>query len=183
MKVSAAFAYLMPTGMELLPDLNGVYGATKVAIKPRDPKRRVIVRLAPVTIKAGELWYFRQILLREPVRSFTFSRGGYATFQEAAIAKGYVSDSNIVKSIMDESAMYSTARQMRSLFVILTMEGYPTLAVYHDPHYYHLMTADYEVTFASPAVVREELLQYFSRYFKAQGSQRHNQLYSYTTFT
>lgn len=100
-----------------------------------------------VSIKAGEVWYLRTLLLNHPYKSFKAAKiwngNTYQTFQEAAIAAGHVTDGNEAKLIFDEIKDTSTASQLRNVFVLLTAEGYPTLNIFNNPYYYNLLISDY----------------------------------------
>jgi hypothetical protein len=129
----------------------------RILLKERDPSRDCIVRVALVSHTVPELFYLRRILMKEPVFSFEHALGGYETFQESAIAKGYV-NTQAAFNIFDEMLGFSTPKSCRNMFVTLTIEGYPTLPLIKSRSgrygnvveegyyrkYYEAMTSDYQ---------------------------------------
>jgi hypothetical protein len=106
-----------------------------------------IVRMSNVFITAGELWYFRLILLRVACSSFldakTVNGAVYDTFQAAAIARGLYSDHTEATMCYAEALTHSTPYQLRSLLVRLTLQGYPTLSIFDDPEMKMTMMEDF----------------------------------------
>ena len=145
-----------------------------VAIKPRRANLRSIVRLASVSHTAPELFYLRRILLHQPVRSFKDSKGSFQTFQEAAIAKGYVNMIEVF-AILDELIDVSTPRSIRNIYVTLTIDGYPTLKIIKanpslpEYKYYVAMTSDFRRNNGNESRIRQDLLISFDNSFKARG--------------
>ena len=184
---------LLRTGpFAVIPDDHIVYGDTAqaafphkiITIKPRDVRHRVISRVATVSHTASELFHLRRILLHEPVRSFEEARHGFATFQEAAVAAGYVTLLDVF-AIFDELQGLATPKNCRNMFVTLTIEGYPTLRLIkapngrigsnaeidYDPKYYLSMTGDYRADdrhFTEPQII-ERFLSTLEFSFKARG--------------
>jgi hypothetical protein len=108
-------------------------------------------------------------MLKEPVWSFREILGGYSTFQEVAISKGYIVNGEEVKNIFTEANDYNSPEQQRSLFVMLTLEGYPTLQLLNENPYVGYMTADYNNQIHDRKEIRQMLLAYFYRYFRSLG--------------
>ena len=58
---------------------------------------KAIVRMEMLYVMSGEIWYFRQILLKRAIISINDAKTGpdgtiYTSFQEAALSHGYVKD-------------------------------------------------------------------------------------------
>ena len=155
-------AEVLKPNMTPLLELNGKYGSKGIAIRERSARMRVICRVTMVSIKAGELWYLRTLLLHHSYKSFKmckdYNGNTYQTYQEAAIAAGHVNDGNEAKLIFDEIKQSSTPNQLRNMFILLTSEGYPTLKLFKTPEYYNLLIADYRGNNA--ASKKQKLLEY-----------------------
>jgi hypothetical protein len=109
-----------------------------------------------VPLNSGELWYFRQIVLRIPIRSFddakTINGIRHETFQHAAIAAGIVHDGEEALLCFKESQSYCTPAQLRSLFVTLTTEGYSTMQIWDDLAMRDQLIDDFDATSAGEAL-------------------------------
>ena len=121
---------------------------SKKYLKKRSPKLISIVRITSVSLKSGELWYFRTILLRKAIRSFkdakTFNGTEYTTFQECAIQMGILSNyEEAIDCFMEAKNNGASSIQLRSLFVMLTSEGYSTLYIIKNDEYKVFMSEDY----------------------------------------
>jgi hypothetical protein len=82
----------------------------------------------------GEPWYLRMMLYNKAATSFANLRGNYSTFQEAAKAAGYLSESKEAECAMQDAMLFEPPPKRRSLFVQLTLESFPTLFIFnHDP--------------------------------------------------
>ena len=112
------------------------------------------VRLQMIYRLAGEIYYMRLLLLHKPsrghddLRTFVFPRGGgsptiFNSFQQSAIAHGLVENIDDVKSTFADMCQNGTASQCRSYFVILTLHGYETHAIYDNDEYRRFMYMDY----------------------------------------
>jgi len=90
--------------------------------------------MVPLTI--GEKWYIRLIFYNKPVLSFKDARTvdgvTYPTFQQAALAARLVEDENEATTAFEWATQYSTPSELRTLFVIMTTQGFPTLKLYND---------------------------------------------------
>lgn len=159
----------LPENHHRLSALSGIYGPKDVIVKKRLRSDNAIIRLSTLSIKSGDLYFFRQILKHEPTRSFKESKGTYKTFQESAIAKGYVANAEVVNNIFDELLEnLSTPRELRSMFCILTVEGYPTLQLLANNRFYDEMTKDFS-NCTTAVEKRQYLLTSFERFFKQRG--------------
>ena len=75
----------------------------------------------------------RLILINVPVISFEAALHGLHTFQLAAISLGLVEDKKECLLCFREACLYSTPAQLRSLFVLLTIQGFPTHIIFDEP--------------------------------------------------
>ena len=53
----------------------------------------------------------------------------HATFQTAAVARGYVTDENEALLAFHSVILLSTPAELRALLVLMTVEGFPTLSI------------------------------------------------------
>jgi hypothetical protein len=78
---------------------NNSLKAKVVYLCRRSRGEKGIIRMEMVYVMAGEIWYFRLILLNRPIISVKDAYSGpgpdiqqYKSFQEAALAYGYIKD-------------------------------------------------------------------------------------------
>lgn len=124
------------------------YITSPIFIYARQNSDKVIPRIEMVPITVGELWYLRLILLKRPAVSYkdckTVNRITYLSYQEAAIASGYISDNDDISLQCFRDAMNTaTPDELRNLFVTLTLAGFPTICLLKDDMTKHKMTEDY----------------------------------------
>jgi hypothetical protein len=97
----------------------------------RDPSREIVVRMEFLWPSAGEFFYLRLILLHRPCLSFvdalTVEGILYDTFQASALKQKLVTDEKEASACFNDAANWSTPRELRLLFVTMTLEGFPTL--------------------------------------------------------
>lgn len=105
---------------------------------------RCIVRMNMVYPSAGELCYLRILLLHVPTRSFEeLLNRENGTYQEACLVSGLLHDHNEAIRCFDEAMVFSAPRELRNLFVIQTVQGFPTNAIFEDPLKRKAMSLDY----------------------------------------
>jgi hypothetical protein len=101
----------------------------------------------------GEIYYLHLILIKRPVlddedsRTLTAVRGGgkpivFLSYKQSAIAHGYVESAVDVQLTFDNMCGTGNAAQCRSYFVILTLHGYATHAIFEIPEKKHFMYQD-----------------------------------------
>jgi protein-disulfide isomerase-like protein with CxxC motif len=104
-----------------------------------------------IPISSGEIWYLRLILYKVPVDDYKdakrFINIAYSTYQLAAIARGLVKDENEAITAFEMVMYTSTPAELRTLFIILTIEGFPTLPIYKNETCLELMVLDYDYNY------------------------------------
>jgi len=109
----------------------------EVYIYKRNATKISITRLEMVPLVIGEKWYLRLILYSQPVLSFKDARTvngiTFQTFQEAALARKLVEDENEATTAFQWALLHSSPEELRTLFVIMTAQGFPTVKLYNDP--------------------------------------------------
>ena len=102
----------------------------------RNPIFKSITRLKMVPLTVGEKWYLRLILYNHQVISFqdarTVNEIVFQTFQEAALARNLVEDENEAKIAFQWATLNSSPPELRTLFAIMTSQGFPTVKIYND---------------------------------------------------
>jgi hypothetical protein len=102
-----------------------------------------------IYINVGEMYYLRTLLLCVCASSFvelkTFDGIEYLTFQEAAYARNIVDDQNECLRCMEENLVFSTPHELRSLFIIMTSQGFATLPILEHTAIVSGMTTDYRI--------------------------------------
>ena len=95
-----------------------------------------ITRLNGVPTDAGEIFYIRFILREVAVSSFddmlTINNVKYNSFQEAAFHRGLLSNDAEAYEAFLEARLYQGPSGLRALFVLLTIQGFPTLRIYDE---------------------------------------------------
>jgi hypothetical protein len=90
--------------------------------------------MVPLTI--GEKWYLRLILYSQPVVSFKNARTvegiTFQTFHEAALARKLVEDENEATIAFQWATLNSSPPELRTLFIIMTYQGFPTVKIYNN---------------------------------------------------
>ena len=113
----------------------------------RNQPEDCITRLGGIPPDAGEIFYFR-ILLREfAFRSvedcLTFNGVRYRSFQEVAYERGLLANDTEAFDTFTEARLYEGPIGLRALFVLLTIQGFPTLRIYDDLEQRDAMSADF----------------------------------------
>jgi hypothetical protein len=76
-------------------------------------------------------------MMKTVVRSILFmvvaNQLFFSSYQQSAIAHGYVTSADNAQATFDEMCRAGTAAQCRSYFVILTLHGYATHAIFDIP--------------------------------------------------
>jgi len=110
-----------------------------------------ITRLEMLPITSGEIWYLRLILYRVPIDGFIdakcFENVSYNSYQLAAIARGLVKDHNEAITAFEMVMYTSTPAELRTLFITLTIEGFPTLSIYNNEICLELMVRDFDYNY------------------------------------
>lgn len=105
-------------------------------------------------ITSGDIYYLRLILLNrtamndQDVLTYHPDRGGgdfilFTSYQQSAIAHGYVDSIVDVRATFDEMCTNGTAQECRNYFVILTLNGYATRDIFDDVGRRRCMYRDY----------------------------------------
>jgi len=108
-----------------------------------------ITRMEVIAITAGELFFLRLILYNFPRQSFQdcmqFNNRSYGTYQEAAVASGIVKDNEEVCTCFEEAAHFqdTSPAELRSLFVMSTLQGFPTLKILYEDRFKQLLYDDF----------------------------------------
>ena len=107
-------------------------------------------RLKMLYPQYGDIFYLREILLCETPTSFeeakTHNGFEYGTFQEAALAKGYIKDHEKLIRQFREIIPLATPAELRSLFSALLMDGYPMHAVYAQEDIKNALMSDFSLS-------------------------------------
>ena len=113
----------------------------------RNQNFKSITRLEMVPLTVGEKWYLRLILYSVPVVSFkdarTVDETTFETFQEAALARKLVENDKEASLAFQWATLNSTPAELRTLFAIMTSQGFPTVSIYNDPELRTKMMEDY----------------------------------------
>ena len=124
-----------------------------------------IIRLNGVPPDAGEIFYIRFLLREIAVSSFddmlTVNNIKYKSFQEATHQRGLLNNDTEAYEAFLEARLYQGPKGLRALFVLLTIQGFPTLRIYDEVELREALYIDYlrENTPAGIAVATQVLLE------------------------
>ena len=108
----------------------------QVYLFKREKSDAIITRISMLYPNSGDIWYLRLLLLNISARSYddikTVDNVRYATFQESAIKRGLLTDIREAERCWKDAIVHSSPRELRSLFVTMTIEGFPTLPIYNN---------------------------------------------------
>ena len=90
-----------------------------------------LVRMQYMPFGSGEIWYLRLLLYNVACRTLDELKNGFSTFQEGAKSRGLLMEGRDVEVALHEALTFGTPGEVRSLFVQLTLEAYPTLNCYN----------------------------------------------------
>jgi hypothetical protein len=126
-----------------------------------------VCRIEVVYVTAGDIFYLYLILKNRPVVSFedayTVENVRHTTFQQSAVASGYVKDRkealecyrNVAENTLTPNGdIHLTPANLRGLFCHLTLEGYPTREIYDTPELLEYMLIDFKDKGMSTSQVR-----------------------------
>jgi len=148
------------------------------------PVRKVkrCIRIEMLYVTSGDNFYLRLILLNRKARSdkdvLTYNpiRGGgqpmvCTSYQQSAIAHGYVDSVTDVRSTFMDMCTNGTGAQCRSYFVVLSLNGYATHAIFDDHDKRRFMFMDY-ITYqgVTQDVAEQKMLQDLERLFRKSSS-------------
>ena len=109
-------------------------------------KKELVIRLGSVPITSGEIWYLR-LLIRNTYPTkfedlYSFNNVRYETFQECCVARGLLNHENEAQIAFEEALVDSSPPELRSFFVLLSLQGFPTLKIFNDPNHKNSLRAD-----------------------------------------
>jgi len=151
--------------------------ARDIYLYRRAEKYPSITRLEVIAITAGELFFLRLIMYNYPKKSYLqclqFNNRPYKTYHEAAVAAGIVKDNDEVYSCFQEAEHFQnmTPSELRSLFVISTLQGFPTLRILNEERFRHMLYDDFIHNYNphNHQAAWNDLLCDFSRRFESEG--------------
>jgi len=127
------------------------------------------VRIEMLYPTMGDIYYLRLILLKRAVlndkdaHTFHPPRGGgapivYLNYQQSALAHGYITSFQDAILTYDDMCGMGTASLCRSYFVVLTLQGYATHAIYDIDEKRKYMMQDYIVLQGHSMEVAEQMM-------------------------
>jgi hypothetical protein len=144
------------------------------------------IRIETVYQTIGEIYYLCLILIKQPVLNdedsctLTAVCGDakqivFSSYQQSAIAHGYVESAVDAQLNFDDMCGTGTAAQRRSYFVVLTLPGYATHAIFEIPEKKCVMYQDY-ITYQHQTVevAQQMMLQDLEKCFRKNHSSLKN---------
>jgi len=108
----------------------------RIYLSKRLKPDNTIVRLSMLYLTVGEAWYLRLIFLKRPVRSYvdakTHNGQLYTTFQQSAVASGFITDNNEAAICFNDCVRFSSPPELRGLFVMMTIQGFLTVNIFNE---------------------------------------------------
>jgi hypothetical protein len=139
--------------------------------KRQDPHRN-IVRMQMLYPNIGELYWIRTLLLNRSSRSFEELRTTpgnieHRLFQECAQQLGLASEEAEARLCFTDAMINSTPAELRSLFISLTVGGFPTMQIFCNEEMRAAMMLDYSIHYnveqnANGALPLNDLLKDFA---------------------
>jgi len=136
----------------------------------------VITRLNGIPPDAGEIYYVRFILREMAVKSFddmlTYDGIRCQSFQEATYKRGLLQSDSEAVDTFQEARLYQSPNALRALFVLLTIQGFPTINIYNSEELKEAMYTDFcrgtslESIRSAKEKLLEDLYDRFSRHNK-----------------
>jgi hypothetical protein len=139
-----------------------------------DPEHS-ITRLHCVPPDAGEIYYIRYMLRELPFQSFTemLTVNGtlYKTFQDATYQRGLLAHESEAMDTFLEAQLYQPPSGLRALFVLLTLQGFPTIPIYGNAELRESLYTDFQEgnTPAAVAAATQRLLEDLNERFSRNG--------------
>ena len=82
----------------------------------------------------------------------------FPTFQQACVARGLCTDITEAVIAFSESIMFCTAPQLRGFFVLLTLQGFPTLHIYNVEELRNEMMSDFILEFPGGDIAQNKYI-------------------------
>ena len=144
-----------------------IYVTLKINAKPS------ITRVGMLCILSGEIWYLREIMLQAAVRGYedakSFDGITYTTFQESALARGLIQDRGEAVHAFREAVQFFTPSELRGFFVMLTINGYATMDIFKNAHYYQMLQDDFlHEPYATQLLADQKLIKDLSYRFEME---------------
>ena len=154
-----------------------IHSLREIYLCKRVDHHHSITRLEVIAITAGELFFLRLIMYNYPKNSYAdcrqFNNVTYSSYQQAAVAAGIVKDNDEVYACFEEAAHFQdcTPAELRTLFVISTLQGFPTLRILHEDRFKKLMYDDFLHNYSSAnhKAAWNDLLCDFANRFESDG--------------
>jgi hypothetical protein len=124
-----------------------------------------LVRISMIYPEAGDIFYLRMILKNRAVSSWNdclkVNGIGHTSYQEAARAAGYLIDEIEAFQCFQEAMTTQNKKPstLRGLFVILTVDGYPSLSILSNEEAINALTEDY--TYREPGLSPKDAYKKF----------------------
>ena len=113
-------------------------------------KKHNVSRIQYMSPNFGEVWYLRLLLLHRPAYTFTGLRTSngilHDTYEACARDLGLIHDVTEYQICMDEAAQFSTAKELRRLYITLILHGAPAPDLWSSQFNLH-MSSDFLCNF------------------------------------
>ena len=124
------------------------YNRQKAYLYSKDPTHeKSIIRMGWLYPNVGDIYYLRLLMYNRPAMSFeeyrTHNAIIHSTFQQSAVAHGYVDDMTEVISAFEHLLLLSTPAELRAFVVTVTIEGFPTMCIMDNEAYVEMLYNDY----------------------------------------
>jgi hypothetical protein len=131
-------------------------GIQSFVFKRQDPYMS-IVRMQMLYSNIGEKFWVRCLLLNRSCRSFEGLRTNLqgevcGLFQECAKQMGFATEDQEALQCFTDSMVFATPRELRGLFIAMTVQGFPTLQIYHNEVHRTAMMLDFNIKYTPEQV-------------------------------
>jgi hypothetical protein len=129
-------------------------------------------------ISAGEIYWLRLLLYKLPAYSYlelrTVGDITCPSFQQAAILRNLIDDIAVAREMFLECLIHSTPHELRVLFALftnMTLQGFPTMAIYMDDVLHRAMQDDFvNQQHQTESMATNKLLLQLAKLFKSQSN-------------
>jgi len=129
------------------------------------------VRMGSVPFSAGEIFWLRVLIYRLPARGYddllTVQGVVCTSFHEAARRCKLIEDERTATDMFQEVSFDSTPHELRVLFTNMTLQGFPSVHIFHDDDMCSKMYQEYLPRYrGSVDLARNRMLLELAKLFK-----------------
>ena len=143
-----------------------------VYIYARKGNNSSIICLGTVSINTGEKYYMRMFVYNHALRNYEDAYidnhgNKHSSIQTVCRINGYLNDQNEAEQAFNDCILSNDPKQLRLIFVQLTINGFPTIKIIENDDNFDLLSADIQES--NPFIKRNKLLSMLYDSFQNEG--------------